>query len=294
MIKFRNVINNNKTTTLETRLKVFQAWGPCNPQKLFTLYHLGLKLGLRVRISSPNALALGVRISTPTALAFGVRISTQTALALGVRISTLTALIFLETRQHSVKAIIRKRQLNFWLNLNKDFGTEMRSRIDHASNLKYITHKNLELNYQTPMQVFGKINKDFYDDIWANVREATDQQSKLNLYHKIYNNCEHIPTNSLSLKHSTLSQQVVTRYTSSSHNLETEIGKWKRIQRNQSFCKQCNDQKEESLIHFISECERFKNFREEYRDFPYDKNSHSFFQWEMGALVLNKLHQQRK
>ena len=88
----------------------------------------------------------------------------------------------------------------------------MRSLIDSASNLKYIAHyKNLDLNYQTPMQVFRKINKDFYDEIWWNVREATDQQSKLNLYHKIYNNCEHIPTNSLSLKHSTLSQQVITQ-----------------------------------------------------------------------------------
>ena len=71
MTKFRNFINNNKTTTLKTRLKVFQAcfcatilsnceaWGPCNPQKLFTLYHLGLKLSLGVRISTPTALALG-------------------------------------------------------------------------------------------------------------------------------------------------------------------------------------------------------------------------------------------
>ena len=115
-----------------------------------------------------------------------------------------------------MKAIIRKRQFNFWLNLNKDFGTEMRSLIGCASNLKYIAHyKNLELNYQTPMQVFSKINKDFYDDIWSNVREVTAQQSKLNLYHKIYNNCKHIPTNNLSLKHSILSQQVVTRYISS-------------------------------------------------------------------------------
>ena len=99
VIKFRNFINNNKTITLATRLKVFQAcfraailsnceaWGPCIPQRVHTLYHLGLKL------------AIGVRISTPTAL------------------------IFLETRQHSMKAIIWKRQLDFWLNLNKDIVT---------------------------------------------------------------------------------------------------------------------------------------------------------------------------
>ena len=56
MIKFRNFINNNKTITLATRLKVFQAcfraailsnceaWGPCISQRVHTLYHLGLKL----------------------------------------------------------------------------------------------------------------------------------------------------------------------------------------------------------------------------------------------------------
>ena len=55
---------------------------------------------------------------------------------------------------------------------------------------------------------------------------------------------------------------------------------------------QCNNQKEESLIHFIFKCERFENIREEYRHFP--SELHSFFNWELGALVLNKLHQQRK
>ena len=55
---------------------------------------------------------------------------------------------------------------------------------------------------------------------------------------------------------------------------------------------QCNNQKEESLIHFIFKCERFKNIREEYHNFP--SELHSFFNWELGALVLNKLHQQRK
>ena len=58
---------------LGTRLKVFQAclcfcatilskceaWGPCIPQKLFTLHHLGLKLELGVRICTPTALTLG-------------------------------------------------------------------------------------------------------------------------------------------------------------------------------------------------------------------------------------------
>ena len=68
----------------------------------------------------------------------------------------------METHQHSVKAIIRIRELNFWLNVNKDFGREMQHLIYCASSLKYIAdRKNLELNYHTPKQAFDKINKDF-------------------------------------------------------------------------------------------------------------------------------------
>ena len=68
-------------------------------------------------------------------------------LALDVRISTPTALIYLETCQHSLKAIIWKRQLNFWLNVNKFLAPEMRNLI-----------RNLKSRI-SPKQAFVKINK---------------------------------------------------------------------------------------------------------------------------------------
>ena len=85
LIKHRNFVNNHPCTKLEICLEVFQACfcttilsncetrGPWGPRKVLTLYNLGIKLDL------------GVRSNTPTAL------------------------IFLETRQPYVYAMIRKR-----------------------------------------------------------------------------------------------------------------------------------------------------------------------------------------
>ena len=94
-IKYRNFVNNHPCPKLEICPEVFQTcfcttilsncetWGQWVPRKVLTLYNLGLKV------------ALGVRSNTPIAL------------------------IFLETRQPYVYALIRKRQYNFWLNLDK-------------------------------------------------------------------------------------------------------------------------------------------------------------------------------
>ena len=95
IIKFRNFINNHRSSPLKIKLRVFQAcfcsailsncetWEHCMPAKIFSLYNYGLKL------------ALGVRTSTPTSL------------------------VYLESQQPYVEALIRKRQLNFWIRLNK-------------------------------------------------------------------------------------------------------------------------------------------------------------------------------
>ena len=127
MIKYRNFINNNKSTTIQIRLKVFQAcfcssilsnceiWGHCFPKKVLTLYNRGLKLALDVRISTP------------------------------------TALIFIETRQPAVLALVRKRQLKFWQNLRKEEGIELHQLIVRAEKTRYIQHyTNLEKLYITP------------------------------------------------------------------------------------------------------------------------------------------------
>ena len=177
LVKLRNFINNHPNTSLEIRLKVFQAcfcsailsncetWGQWIPRRVHTLYHTGLKL------------SLGVRTSTPTAL------------------------IFLESRQPSVTALIRKRQLKFWMKLNKDAGTEMNKLILRAGETSYIQHyQKLEAKYDDPKSAFESINKELYTASWNEVRNASEEKTKIKLYHKIHNCSIVLPENSHSLK----------------------------------------------------------------------------------------------
>ena len=101
IVKFRNFVNNHKNASIQIRMNVFQAcfcstvlsnceiWGNCLPKKVLTLYNRGLRIDLEVPPS------------------------------------TSTSLIFLETRQPSVLAMVRKRQLRFWQNLKKDEGADL-------------------------------------------------------------------------------------------------------------------------------------------------------------------------
>ena len=271
IIKYRNFVNNHPCTTLENCLEVFQAcicttilsncetWGPWVPRKVLTLYNLGLKL------------ALGVRSNTPTAL------------------------IFLETRQPYVYAMIRKRQYNFWLNLDKKIGTEMYNLISRARDTKYLTHyKNLEGNYENGEQVFNTLNDKFYEESWKKIMEANITNTKLKTYHQIYNNCENIPTQSLSLNSiGRKNQKIVSSYIMSSHELATETGRWSQTPKENRTCKQCNSDAVETLCHFLYRCNKFTHIRNHYVDYPYSENLAKFFSWKNYERILVELHSHR-
>ena len=178
-VKFRNFVNNNKNVPLKIRLKVFQTcfcsvvlsnceiWGRRIPKKVRVLYHQGIKL------------ALGVRNCTPTAL------------------------VFLESRQQAVLAIIRKRQLKFWRNLSKEEGTELHNLIERATDTDYITHyKNLQGKFEPPRHAYNEINSKFFLDKWNEIKQAIPDKTKMRLYHEIYSKEETLPQHSLSLKSS--------------------------------------------------------------------------------------------
>ena len=272
LIKFRNFINNNKDASLEIRLKVFQAcfcsailsncetWGPRIPKKIYVLYHQGIKL------------ALGVRTCTPTAL------------------------VFMESRQPAVTAIIRKRQLKFWLNLNKNRNTELYNLIERAKDTKYIAHyRNLEAQHKDPTSLYKETNDKFYLQTWNNIKEATPEKSKMMLYHEIYNRSDNMPQNSLSLLcQNKKFQTILTQYIMSSHDLQCEVGKWTRTPKGERLCKQCDEHFEEDVSHFILHCKHFQHIRNSYPEFPKNDSLFNFFNWELSELVLHKLHMYRK
>ena len=115
-------------------------------------------------------------------------------LALDIRKSTPTALVFLEIGHTSVIALIRKRQLKFWITLNEDRGTELHNVLKRANTTLYVTYdKKLETQYANPKEVFEHIKKDHYTKMWNEVKNATQEKAKLEFYHQIHNNCDFIP-----------------------------------------------------------------------------------------------------
>ena len=96
----------------------------------------------------------------------------------------------------------RKIQYNLWVNLDKKPGTEIHNLINRASGTMYIIHyKNLESNYFYKWrECFSTFNRKFYEDSWKNIIDANDQNTKLKIYHQIYNDCENLPETRLSLK----------------------------------------------------------------------------------------------
>ena len=271
-IKYRNFINNHRESPRGIRFKVLEAclcttllnncetWGSKIPRRVHVLYHYGIKLALQVRNSTP------------------------------------TALIFLESRLPSLEAIIRKRQLKFWINLTKETGTEMSNLIEKAKSTKYVTHyKKLEERYETPENAYQSINSKFYEERWNEIRTATPEKTKMKTYHQIYQNADTLPHECLTTtEKNTKIQDILTSYILSSHNLETERGKWVRKSKGERYCKHCCIDVEEDLVHFLFDCEYFKSIRNSYSTFPEEKSTTSFFHWNQSGLALSKLHSNRK
>ena len=237
-----------------------ETWGPRIPKKVYVLYHQGIKLALKVRNCTP------------------------------------TSLIFVESRQPSVTAIIIKRQLKFWTNLNKDEGTELYNLIERSKGTKYVKHYiNLQTQYPSPKEAYETINSKFYLEKWNEIKQAEPQRTKMKTYHEIYDNANILPKYSLSLNRNNISvQSNLTSYVMSSHNLECEKGKWIRTPKGERYCKQCNNNIEEDLKHFLFECTYFQHIRNRYPEYPQNNSLFSFFNWEHSEVVLTKLHSHRK
>ena len=164
--------------------------------------------------------------------------------------------------------------------------------ISRARDTKYLTHKNLERNYEKGEQVFNTLNDKFDEDSWKKIMEANITNTKLKTYHQIYNNCEYLPTQSLSLKSiERKNRKIISSYIMSSHELATEAGRWSQIPKENRKCKQCNSDAVETLCHFLYRCNKFTHIRNHYVDYPYSENLAKFVFWWDYILTEIKLNQ---
>ena len=151
---------------------------------------------------------------------------------------------------------------------------------------------HLETLYTTPDEAYSKLNNAFYNEMWKQISADTFDQSKLKTYHSTYNYSVTIPDKSICLRIlNPLHNRLVTKYISSSHDLENEKGRWKRQPRGSRTCKQCSESVDETISHFIFECNRFQAIHE-YHSFSLQNvtNLYEFFKWEQSPLFLHKLH----
>ena len=151
------------------------------------------------------------------------------------------------------------------------------------------------MNVKLPQKAFDEINTNFFIGLWNEIREAPHEKTKLNTYFRIYNSNYNMPGQSLSQKcNNTTFQNILTSYILYSHDLECEKGKWSRTPKGERYCKQCKDDVEEDLHHFLFKCTYFENIRKDYATFPQHESISSFFNWEHSEVVLSKLHYKRK
>ena len=188
-------------------------------------------------------------------------------------------------------ALVRKRQLRFWRNLQKGEGTELEKLLIRAEKTRYIKHYlNLEKTYETPEDAYQKSNEKFYSEMMDIIKNSKIEQTKLNTYKNIYGiNNDHLPSHSISLKCADeFKRKVLTRYILSSHNLLSEIGNWSG---GDKICSKCSEGVPESLEHFIFHCTAYDEIRGKFDEFPYRLKT--FFEWEHCGEVITLLHRKR-
>ena len=171
---------------------------------------------------------------------------------------------------------------------------ELSKLLDRANTTGYIKHyKALEQKYRNGKELFNKMNDEFYGQIWKNIKDANNHKTKLKAYFDIYNESEKLPDTSLSLKiQSRRQQKTISLYIMSSHNLESEKGRWFNTPKHERVFRQCTSGLEETLNHFIFKCEKFHIVRTQYANFPISQRLTDFF--NLANCALEELHTARK
>ena len=135
----------------------------------------------------------------------------------------------------------------------------------------------------------------FFESMWRNLKDAGADKTKLKNYHEVYGNCETLPMTSLSLTvKKRFQQKIISSYIMSSHNLETEKGRWSNTPKTARVCKQCTSKSEETLQHFINECDRFNEIRNRNFNFPTSLQLSEFFNLPNCKTILEDLHTRRR
>ena len=262
--KFNNFLVNNKLAPLWIKSRVLEScfttailygcecWGSKAPLKYINLYNYAIKRTLGIRRTVANCIA------------------------------------FMELKPKPLNMIIISRQRKFLDSLNDK--PILNNLFEYAKSLndpytKY--YHNLKSNFPDSHIAAQNEYTIFYDEMRNKIINSTQHQSKLQEY-KLFTEIN-INSKSLSWKHSQneLERLWVTRYVTSSHNLQIELGRWSNTPQNQRICKICQNGIED-LNHFLFTCAYLQTTRRRFNPFP--QNFKELFEHDDCAKILFNLH----
>jgi hypothetical protein len=137
------------------------------------------------------------------------------------------------------------------------FATEIFKEVELNKNNFEDFNKPFLLVKDTFKNTFKKTIKEKYEERILEKISNLDDSSKLFLYSKLK---AHIKLEDyLKLAKNVNNRQLLTKFKTSDHPLEIELGRYKKIPRHQRLCKTCKVQDDE--IHFFLQCQINNNLR---------------------------------
>ena len=240
-MKFTNFCNTNKNAPLHVKLDVLdkcvtasiiygcETWGT-NVNDAERCYRAGLKTAMNVRQNLNNEIA------------------------------------YIETGKLPLRVIIKRQQLNFWLQMKaymSDHPESSLSKVYHTavgSNLLYLKHYDrLESNFRDPKSCEETLKKQIMDSFKHKIQSKciidVDGNSKLGTYYQINPTLSsYVPVPQTTME---FERELVTRFRTGSHSLAVETGRYSNIPRENRLCG-CGEGIQ-TVWHVFAECPKTRH-----------------------------------
>ena len=203
---------------------------------------------------------------------------------LGVPNSCSTIGVHMELGRLPIKVDIFKSMIKFWfrlvtlpksrlvshcywalldkVNLQDDWICSIKNIIGSSGLCHFWNDQKLlqKLNPKEIAKTIASITKSFKDQFLQNAISEISDQNKLHLYKNIGQSFKLAPH--LAALNSRNERSLITKLRLGSLKLEIETGRWKKMDKNERFCKLCANSKVETESHFLFDCPALEQTRQ--------------------------------
>lgn len=195
---------------------------------------------------------------------------------LGVRKQTPNMAIYGELGIFPLSIVAKERALKYWLKIKNSVNMPIfNAYIDQCNNvniscwasrihsiLDHLGYSHIRLNFDTSMNYFPLLKRTLRDQFIQEWNTSLNNISKLDFYRQFkttfsYETYLDKITNDMHRKQFTCLRLC-------SHNLEVELGRYSRLDRENRLCKMCNQNVTETEYHFLLCCTKYSQIRQKY------------------------------